>query len=78
MVVRRLRIKSITLTLGDLQPLGWCPDLFEIEEDTKQRRLQEAADKVRNKYGLTMLTTAAVYAASRRGPALALPGVSNA
>jgi DNA polymerase-4 len=73
--VRRLRIRSITLTLGDLRPLGWSPDLFEIEEDTKQRKLQEAADKVRNKYGLNMLTTAAVLEASRRGPSLALPGI---
>ncbi|AEF82390.1 DNA polymerase Y family protein [Leadbettera azotonutricia] len=77
-VVRRLRIRSITLTLGDLRPLGWSPDLFEIAEDTKQRKLQEAADKVRNKYGPGMLTTAAVYAASRKEPVLSLPSVSNA
>ncbi|AEF83673.1 DNA-directed DNA polymerase [Treponema primitia ZAS-2] len=77
-VVRRLRVRSITLTLGDLRPLGWSPDLFEIAEDTKQRKLQEAADKVRNKYGLAMLTTGTVLVASRRGPALALPVGSNA
>ncbi|MFP3043371.1 DNA polymerase [Treponema primitia] len=77
-VVRRLRIRSIMLTLGDLRPLGWTPDLFEIAEDTKQRKLQETADKVRNKFGFNILTTAAVYAASRQGTAIALPGRQNA
>jgi DNA polymerase-4 len=93
-VIRRLRIQSITLTLGDLRPLGWSPDLFEIEADTKQRRIQEAADKVRNRYGFNSLTTAAVYEAcnsaslnclaerrslsAQHQSTLALPGMKNA
>jgi DNA polymerase-4 len=66
-VARRLRIKSITLALADLRPLGWVPDLFEIAEDAKQRKLQEAADTIRNKYGFDRLTTGTVLAASRQG-----------
>jgi DNA polymerase-4 len=63
---RRLRVRSITLTLNDLRPLGWEPDLFVPEEDDKQKRLQEAADKIRNKYGFSLLTTGEVLGAAKR------------
>jgi DNA polymerase-4 len=65
-VKRRIRIRSITLTLGGLKPLGWEPDLFIPEEDDRQRRVQEAADAIRNRYGFGTITTGAVMAASGR------------
>jgi DNA polymerase-4 len=70
--IRRLRIRSITLTLGDLQPLDFQPDLFEIEGDMKQKSLQEAADKIRNRYGINALLTGTVLAASKQKASLLL------
>jgi DNA polymerase-4 len=63
-VKRRLRIRSISVTLGDLRPLSWEPDLFLPEDTDRRRRLQEAVDDMRNRYGITAITTGAVLAAS--------------
>nr|WP_280990966.1 DNA polymerase [Leadbettera azotonutricia] len=65
-VVRRLRIKSIGVSLEDLRPLGWCPDLFEVEQEEKQRKLQEAKDKIRNRYGIGSLTTGMVMVVQKK------------
>jgi DNA polymerase-4 len=65
-VTRRIRIRSLALALGGLRPLGWEPDLFLPEEDEKQNRLQEAADKLRGRYGLNIVTKGLVLAASRK------------
>jgi DNA polymerase-4 len=56
-----------------LRPLGWEPDLFVPEGDARQRRLQEAVDKVKNRYGMASLTTGLVLAASKKGTGTALP-----
>jgi DNA polymerase-4 len=66
-IVKR-RIRGLTLILGDLRPLEWEPDLFMPEEDDRQRRLQAAVDKVRNKYGVNAVTKGAVLVAPRRNP----------
>ena len=50
-VTRRIRIRSMGLCLEDLTPLGYQPDLFEIEHETKNRRLQQAIDVIQNRYG---------------------------
>jgi DNA polymerase-4 len=63
-VKRRIRVRSLALSLGDLRPLGWSPDLFVPELDEKERRVQDAADKVRKRYGVDALITGAVLAAS--------------
>ena len=70
-VKRRIRIRGLTLALGDLRPLGWEPDLFVLEGDSRQRRLQEAADAIRERYGVNAVTRGLVLAASK-GPVLAL------
>jgi DNA polymerase-4 len=75
-VGRRLRVRAITLTLRDTRPLGWTPDLFLPEGEDKGRRLQEAADRIRNRYGINSLMTGAVMAASGRG--LSAPGIVHA
>lgn len=49
--VRRIRIKSVKLGFEDLMPLGYQPDLFEPETETKNRRLQEAVDRIQNRFG---------------------------
>jgi DNA polymerase-4 len=72
-VKRRIRIRGLTLTLGDLRPLGWEPDLFVPEGDDRQRRLQEAADSIRGRYGVNAVTKGLVLAASRKGTGIALP-----
>ena len=48
---RRIRIRSIGLVLKDFAPLFFQPDLFEIETETKSRKLQEAVDRIQNRYG---------------------------
>ena len=50
-VTRRIRIRSIGLALEDFVPLFYQPDLFEVETEAKSRRLQEAVDKIQNRYG---------------------------
>jgi len=50
-IVRRIRLRSIGLSLEGLTPLAYEPDLFEPEMSSKNRRLQEAVDKIQNRYG---------------------------
>lgn len=50
--VRRVRVRSIALSLEALMPLGYEVDLFEPETDMRSRKLQEAVDKIQNRYGL--------------------------
>jgi len=77
---RRLRIRSIGLSLDSLTPLGYEPDLFEIETDTKNRKLQEAIDKIQNRYGTVKITKGIVLAASsiRSGKRLLTAGIGRA
>jgi DNA polymerase-4 len=66
-VTRRIRIRELILTLSDLKPLGYEPDLFIPEEDEKQNHLQEAIDKMRGRYGLNTITKALVLSSSKQG-----------
>ena len=77
-VTRRIRIRSIRLSLEDLRPLAHEPDLFEPEilagtvggaacsagGVSKQRRLQEAVDLLQARYGAGKICRAIVLAAS--------------
>ncbi|MCL2196488.1 MAG: DNA polymerase [Treponema sp.] len=65
-VIRRVRIRSISVSLEDFSPLGYEPDLFELETDTKSRKLQEAADKIQLRYGAGKVTRGIVLAASKK------------
>ena len=58
--IRRVRIRSIRLSFEDLAPLGYQPDLFEPETETANRRLQEAVDKIQNRYGTGKITRGGV------------------
>jgi len=62
--VRRFRVRSIGLCLEELTPLGFEPDLFEPETETANRKLQEAVDKIQNRYGEGKITKGVVLAAS--------------
>jgi len=62
---RRVRIRSIVLSFEDLMPLGYQPDLFEPEPETKSRKLQEAVDKIQNRYGAGAVMRGAVLAADK-------------
>jgi DNA polymerase-4 len=73
-VNRRLRIRSVGLILSDLRPLGWEPDLFAPEDGGRDQRLQEAVDRMRNRYGLQAITTGAALAAFGQTTALPLTG----
>jgi len=64
-VDRRIRIRSVSLSLEELLPLGFEPDLFEPETETRNRSLQEAADNIQNRYGEGKVTRGIVLAASR-------------
>jgi DNA polymerase-4 len=61
-ITRRIRIRSMALTLGGLKPLGWEPDLFVPEGEDKLRRVQEAADRARGRYGVNAVTKGMVLA----------------
>jgi len=63
-VTRRIMVRSICLSLEGLMPLGYEPDLFVIENDVKNRRLQEAVDKIQNRYGAGAVMRGVVLAAA--------------
>ena len=60
---RRIRIRSIKLVFDELTPLGYQPDLFEPETEIKERHLQEALDKIQNRFGAGKITRGIVLAA---------------
>jgi len=81
-VVRRIRIRTVSLSLEGLVPLDFQPDLFEpfvcaesgrsneccpLETEIKNRKLQEAADKIKNRYGTGKVTRGIVLAAAFAG-----------
>jgi DNA polymerase-4 len=61
---RRIRVNSICLSLEDLAPLGYEPDLFEITSEKKERRFQEAIDLIQGKYGEGAVMRGVVLSAS--------------
>jgi DNA polymerase-4 len=61
------------LKLQGLAPLGYEADLFIPETEEKGLRLQEAADRIRGRFGIASLTSGMVLAASKAGAMLALP-----
>ena len=67
---RRIRIRSIGLSLEDFAPLGFQPDLFEPETDTKNRSLQEAVDTIQNRFGWGKVIRGIVLAAGQTGGGL--------
>jgi len=64
-VQRRIRIRSLGLSLEELVPLGFQPDLFEPITETKNRQLQEAVDNIQNRYGMGKITRGLVLAAGK-------------
>jgi len=62
-VTRRIRVRAVSLSLEGLVPLINEPDLFETE--TKSRRLQEAVDRIQERYGASKVTRGISMAASR-------------
>jgi DNA polymerase-4 len=62
--LRRIRVRAIGLSLEGLMPLGYEADLFEPEGEIKNRRLQEAVDKIQNRYGTGAVMRGLVLAAS--------------
>ncbi|MCL2276833.1 MAG: DNA polymerase [Treponema sp.] len=63
-VQRRVRIRSVSLSLEKLLPLSFEPDLFEPETEIKNRDLQAAADSIQIRYGEGKVTRGIVLAAS--------------
>jgi DNA polymerase-4 len=73
-IIRRIRIRSLYLSLGDLSPLGYEPDLFEPETDNKKRRLQETVDRIQGRYGAgTVMRGVALAASLMHGEKRLLP-----
>jgi DNA polymerase-4 len=62
---RRIRIRSIGLALDGLVPLGYEPDLFIPEPEEKNRKLQEAVDKIQTRFGEGKIARGAVLAANK-------------
>jgi len=65
-VTRRVRFRSAAISLGGFVPLGFEPDLFEVETETKNRRLQEAVDSIQGRYGNGKVTRGIVLAAMNK------------
>ena len=66
-VTRRIRVRSICLSLEGLMPLGYEPDLFEIENDARNHQLQETIDLIQGRYGAGAVMRGVVLAASSMG-----------
>jgi len=64
--IRRIRVRSVCLSLENFLPLGYEADLFELETETKNRRLQEAVDSIQNRHGEGKVTRGLVLAASNK------------
>jgi len=72
---RRIRIRSVGLSLEGLSHLSYEPDLFDIENETDNRNLQEAVDRIQVKFGEGKITKGLVLAASSmRGKRLLTAG----
>ncbi|MCL2801636.1 MAG: DNA polymerase [Treponema sp.] len=65
--VRRIRIRSIGLSLEEFIPLDYAPELFEPETEIKNRQIQEAVDKIQNRFGMGKITRGLVFTASNLG-----------
>ena len=65
-VVRRIRIRAVSLSLQGFTPLCFEPDLFVPEFEISNRKLQEAADKIKNRYGAGKIIRGIVLAASAK------------
>ena len=63
--VRRIRVRSIGLCLEGFVPLGYEPDLFEPENEIKNKRLQEAVDKIQNRFGVGKISRGLVLETSK-------------
>jgi len=65
--VRRIRIRSIGISLEDFIPLAYQPDLFEPEMEIKSRKIQEAVDKIQNRFGAGKITRGAALTSAMSG-----------
>jgi len=64
---RRVRLSSICVSLEDLCPLGYEADLFDLEDETKEWRLQRAVDHIHDRYGDKAVMRGMILAASAAG-----------
>jgi DNA polymerase-4 len=62
-VLRRIRIRSVVLSLEGLVPLRCEPELFEPEIESKSRDLQSAVDSIQERYGTGTVTKGIILAA---------------
>ena len=63
-VTRRIRIRSVGISLEDLAPLGYEADLFEPPEESKKHLLQQALDRIQERYGVGSVMRGIVLAAA--------------
>jgi DNA polymerase-4 len=68
---RRIRVRSLHLSLENLAPLCFEPDLFEPENGAKIRRFQETVDAIQGRFGPGTVMRGAALAA--RSKSVSLP-----
>ncbi len=61
LLARRLHLLGFSLHLSQLQPFYPTGDLFDVEDQTKQRTLQASVDAVRRRYGIDALSLRGSY-----------------
>ena len=64
--IRRIRVSSLSLSLEDLSPLAFQPDLFEPDNCCKTRRFQETLDAIQTRFGSGAVTRGIALAARSR------------
>jgi DNA polymerase-4 len=75
---RRIRIRSLCLTLSGLESSFTEPDLFTPVGPSRLERLQTAVDSARKRFGIASVTRAAALVASGSSPALPAPSALRA
>ena len=61
---RRIRVRSIHLSLENFSPLSFELDLFDFDDNKKERRLQKALDSIQGRFGVGAVTRGIVFSSS--------------
>ncbi|HNZ95544.1 MAG TPA: hypothetical protein PKN79_06990, partial [Sphaerochaeta sp.] len=61
LLTRRPHVLGCTFRLSRLEPEIQTIDLFDAEQEMKRQNLQAAVDRIRNRYGISALSTCGAF-----------------